>query len=200
MPLLTAAAPDPHDPESADLGQPRRTFGIAAIGLAAALPQRTLRGAGVDAQGRQPFLGQPVRQPARQGTALQHRPHRPRGAPAQHRRDRFGLAARLARPNNRPAGVDHARLRLSPGPADLALSAGAGTLAGTAFLLLAAAFRTAPAATIAPFQYSQMVYALAVGWLLFATAPTPRTLIGAAVVIGSGLYVLHREARARRPA
>jgi drug/metabolite transporter (DMT)-like permease len=84
-----------------------------------------------------------------------------------------------------------------PSLPDLALLAVAGTLAGSAFLLLAAAFRAIPAATVAPFQYSQMVYALAVGWLLFANAPTQRMLLGSAVVIGSGLYVLHREARGR---
>ena len=84
-----------------------------------------------------------------------------------------------------------------PSLPDLALLAVAGTLAGSAFLLLAAAFRAIPAATVAPFQYSQMVYALVVGWLLFANALTQRMLLGSAVVIGSGLYALHREARGR---
>jgi drug/metabolite transporter (DMT)-like permease len=86
----------------------------------------------------------------------------------------------------------------TPSPPDLLLSALAGAVSGAAFLLLAAAFRLAPAALVAPFQYSQMVYALLAGWLLFHDRPSPRMLIGAAIVIGSGLYVLHRETAARR--
>ena len=48
---------------------------------------------------------------------------------------------------------------------------------------------------IAPFQYSQMLYGVAVGWLLFADWPSPRMLLGAAIIVASGLYVLHRETR-----
>lgn len=87
---------------------------------------------------------------------------------------------------------------VTPGAHDMALSMVAGTTAGCAFLLLATAFTLAPAALIAPFQYSQMVYGLVVGWLLFADLPSVRTLLGAAVIVGSGLYVLHREARDHR--
>jgi drug/metabolite transporter (DMT)-like permease len=87
---------------------------------------------------------------------------------------------------------------VTPSPGDLLLAAAAGTIAGAAFLLLAAAFRAAPAALVAPFQYSQMIYGIAVGWLLFADRPSPRMLIGAAIVIASGLYVLSRETQLRR--
>ena len=83
----------------------------------------------------------------------------------------------------------------TPSASDLGLAAAAGTIAGSAFLLLAAAFRSAPAAVIAPFQYSQMLYGVAVGWLLFADWPSPRMLLGAAIIVASGLYVLHRETR-----
>jgi drug/metabolite transporter (DMT)-like permease len=85
-----------------------------------------------------------------------------------------------------------------PTVADLALAGVGGMLAGSAFLLLASAFRLAPAAVIAPFQYSQMLYGLAVGWLLFADWPSPQMLAGSAIIVGSGLYVLHGETRARR--
>jgi drug/metabolite transporter (DMT)-like permease len=81
---------------------------------------------------------------------------------------------------------------------DLSLAAVAGILAGSGFLLLASAFRLAPAAVIAPFQYSQMVYGLAVGWLVFAEWPDPRMLAGSAIIVASGLYVLHGETRGRR--
>jgi drug/metabolite transporter (DMT)-like permease len=87
---------------------------------------------------------------------------------------------------------------LTPSPGELVIAASAGTVAGAAFLLLAAAFRTAPAALIAPFQYSQMIYGIAVGWLLFADRPSVRMLVGAAIIIASGLYVLSRETQLRR--
>ena len=52
---------------------------------------------------------------------------------------------------------------------------------------------------IAPFQYSQMLYGIAVGWLLFAEWPSPHMLVGGAIIVASGLYVLHGETRGRRP-
>lgn len=87
---------------------------------------------------------------------------------------------------------------VTPGPADWALATATGAVGGAAFLLLSAAFRLAPAALLAPFQYSQMLYAILVGWALFADRPSGRVLIGAAIVIGSGLYVLRHERAARR--
>lgn len=84
----------------------------------------------------------------------------------------------------------------SPAPADLLLAGGAGIIAAAGFLLMAGAFRNAPAATIAPFQYSQMVYGLAAGLLLFGDVPRPRMVLGAAIIVASGLYVLHRERQA----
>ena len=72
-----------------------------------------------------------------------------------------------------------------------------GSCCGTGFLLLVAAYRMAPAAVIAPFQYSQMLYALVIGAVLFGSWPDARMLLGAAIVVLSGLYVLHREALRR---
>ena len=86
-----------------------------------------------------------------------------------------------------------------PSAPDLLLTALAGSVAGSAFLLLAAAFRAAPAATVAPFQYSQMLHGIAIGWLCFAERPGPRMLAGAAIVVGCGLYLLrHGIAPERR--
>lgn len=83
-----------------------------------------------------------------------------------------------------------AQVWLAPAPADLLLALLAGATGGSAFLLLAAAFRAAPAATVAPFQYSQMLHGLAIGWLCFAERPEPGMLLGAAIVVGSGLYLM----------
>jgi drug/metabolite transporter (DMT)-like permease len=48
-------------------------------------------------------------------------------------------------------------------------------------------------AMIAPFNYSQMLWGVIVGYLLFHSLPTERTVIGAAIIIGAGLYMIWRE-------
>ena len=68
-----------------------------------------------------------------------------------------------------------------------------GLAASVGHYLLIAAHRLAPAAALAPFVYLQLVSMLALGWLFFGDWPGPWTLAGAAVVIGSGLYLWWRE-------
>lgn len=87
---------------------------------------------------------------------------------------------------------------IPPEPADLALHAIAGTLAGTGFMLLVTAYAKAPVGVLAPFQYAQMIYGLAIGLLLFGDHPDPLMLFGAAIVVASGLYIFHREAVRQR--
>ena len=57
------------------------------------------------------------------------------------------------------------------------------------------AFRLAEASLVAPFRYSSMLWAMIVGVVVFGDWPGPSMLAGAALVVGSGLYILHREAR-----
>jgi drug/metabolite transporter (DMT)-like permease len=59
--------------------------------------------------------------------------------------------------------------------------------------LLTIAHRYAPASTLAPFSYFQIVYMTASSWLIFAQPPDRFVLLGAAVVAGSGLYIWLRE-------
>lgn len=59
--------------------------------------------------------------------------------------------------------------------------------------LLILAHRHAPASTLAPFFYSQILGATIFGYFLFSTLPDHWTLIGGSIVISSGLYLLHRE-------
>lgn len=54
--------------------------------------------------------------------------------------------------------------------------------------------RFAPASLLSPFIYSQMLWGLLYGWLVFGDLPDFWTLVGATVIIASGLYVLFREA------
>ena len=58
----------------------------------------------------------------------------------------------------------------------------------------------APLATttaLAPYPYSQMVWMIGFGWLIFNQLPDRWTLIGAAIIVASGFYILHRERRLR---
>lgn len=85
-----------------------------------------------------------------------------------------------------------------PSAPQLATVLAAGLLAATAFSLQAVSLRAARAAVVAPFQYAQILFGLAVGALLFDDPPPDRlTALGALVVIGSGLSVLHRATRRR---
>jgi drug/metabolite transporter (DMT)-like permease len=62
-------------------------------------------------------------------------------------------------------------------------------------LCLIRAFRTAPASVVAPFSYSSLLWATLFGFVLFGDLPDGWTLAGAALIIGSGLYIFHREHR-----
>jgi len=86
---------------------------------------------------------------------------------------------------------------VTPTWSELGLFLAAGLLGSTSFLVLAHALKLAPAATIAPFQYTQMTYAILVGLLVFGDVPDPATLVGAAVIIASGLFALRLETRGR---
>jgi drug/metabolite transporter (DMT)-like permease len=59
--------------------------------------------------------------------------------------------------------------------------------------LLVLAHARAPAAILAPFIYSQIVWMLVLGYVLFGDWPDSWTFVGAGIVIASGLYLLYRE-------
>lgn len=80
-----------------------------------------------------------------------------------------------------------------PTAGDLTLFALAGLINGFATVMVTSAFRLAPAAVIAPFQYSQMLWGVLFGYVIWRDVPDVTILIGGAVVIASGLYILHRE-------
>ena len=82
-------------------------------------------------------------------------------------------------------------------PLVIALMVGAGAIGSVGHYLLIAAHRLAPAAVLAPFIYTGIVSAIALGFLVFGNLPNRWTLAGAAIVIGSGLYIFHRERAAK---
>jgi drug/metabolite transporter (DMT)-like permease len=68
-----------------------------------------------------------------------------------------------------------------------------GAFGGGGHFLFIMAHRMVPAPVLAPFIYTQIVWMIALGYLIFADVPTVTTLVGAAIVVGSGLYILYRE-------
>ena len=69
-----------------------------------------------------------------------------------------------------------------------------GALGTFGHLLLIRALGLAPASLLQPFIYSQIVWALGIGDLMFGDLPDLWMLLGGAVIIGSGLYVFYRQA------
>ena len=72
--------------------------------------------------------------------------------------------------------------------------------AGSPHYFIIKAYQYAEASLVGPFDYSQLVGASLFGFLLFGEIPDTWTWVGAAVIIASGLYIAHREARLRRTA
>ncbi|MDR3475153.1 MAG: DMT family transporter [Devosia sp.] len=68
----------------------------------------------------------------------------------------------------------------------------------TGHWIFSAALRFAPATTLAPFAYFQIVYTILSSWLLFSQPPDVWIYVGAPIVIGSGLYIWLRERRIAR--
>jgi drug/metabolite transporter (DMT)-like permease len=67
-----------------------------------------------------------------------------------------------------------------------------------AYYAIVAATRIGDMSIIAPFRYSRLVFALIIGVLAFGESPDTLTLVGAAIIVASGIYTLLREARLRR--
>jgi drug/metabolite transporter (DMT)-like permease len=74
-----------------------------------------------------------------------------------------------------------------------ALLVGIGLLGSIGHFFMISAHKLAPASVLSPFIYTQLVWVMILGYLVFDHVPTRWTLMGAAIVIGSGLYLLYRE-------
>ncbi len=76
---------------------------------------------------------------------------------------------------------------------DLAMLISVGLCSGVGQFWWTQALRLAPAAVVAPFSYTSMIWAMALGFLVWGDLPTASLLIGGAIVASSGLYILYRE-------
>jgi drug/metabolite transporter (DMT)-like permease len=84
---------------------------------------------------------------------------------------------------------------VAPPSSDLALLIATGVLGGCGTLAMTQAFRIAPAAVIAPFEYTAMVWAVVLGYWLWGDLPDAFIIAGSAIVVASGLYIFRRETR-----
>lgn len=75
-----------------------------------------------------------------------------------------------------------------------------GALSAVGHVTIGFAFSRAPASTLAPFQYLEIVSATALGYLVFGDFPDLLTWLGTAVIVGAGLYVFMRERKVSRGA
>jgi drug/metabolite transporter (DMT)-like permease len=88
---------------------------------------------------------------------------------------------------------------VTPSLPHLALAILSGLVGGTATILVLNAYTKVAAATVAPFQYSMMVWGVFWGYVIFGDRPDRWLFIGGAIVIGSGLFILMRESRRGLP-
>lgn len=83
-------------------------------------------------------------------------------------------------------------------PLDMALLALLGVVAMLAHLLVNRALKLADAATVAPLQYTLLFWAIFFGWLIFGDTPRLSMVIGAALIVASGLFIFFREQQLKR--
>jgi drug/metabolite transporter (DMT)-like permease len=97
-----------------------------------------------------------------------------------------------------PAGVvllAFGQTPVVPGWREAGLMAAILALGMASYIAITLATRTGEVAVVAPFRYSRLVFAMAVGAMLFGERPDPWTLAGSALIIASGLYTFARERR-----
>jgi len=80
-------------------------------------------------------------------------------------------------------------------PAQATLLVCAGMCGGLGQLLMTEAYRYAEASVVAPFEYTSMILGIAVGYVMFGDLPTIHMLVGGAIVVGAGLFIIERERR-----
>lgn len=85
-----------------------------------------------------------------------------------------------------------------PETKDIAIFALQGVTLTIGMTGVANAFRTAKSSVVGPFHYTQIIWASLLGYIIFDETPDRWTVLGAAIIIGSGIYLIEREHNAKR--
>jgi len=88
----------------------------------------------------------------------------------------------------------------TPTPRDWLLFVALGTAGSLGMLFMVQAYRHAPAAAVAPFDYTILIWGLILGWLIWHELPDAGIWPGVGLLVACGLYIIHREARRGRAA
>jgi drug/metabolite transporter (DMT)-like permease len=80
----------------------------------------------------------------------------------------------------------------------LAMLTAAATMLIMGYLFIVMAMRVGDVAIVAPFRYTALIWAILLGWLVFDEIPRGWTFLGAAIVVGTGLYTYLREHQTQR--
>ncbi len=88
----------------------------------------------------------------------------------------------------------------TPGPIDALMLVGIGFFGGLGHYAVILAYERAEVSVVAPFAYTELIWATILGFMVFGDLPDLWTFVGAGVIVASGLYVLYRERRAAAPA
>lgn len=80
-------------------------------------------------------------------------------------------------------------------PYDWGLLAGVGVAGALGQLWITEAFSSAPPSVVAPFEYTALIWAFAIDRIVWSTSPSSTLLIGAAIVVGTGIVIIEEERR-----
>jgi drug/metabolite transporter (DMT)-like permease len=82
---------------------------------------------------------------------------------------------------------------ITPSFVSLVLFAAAGCISVAALLCVNRSLKLAPASVVVPYQYSMIIWAVMFGFAVFGDVPSLPTILGAAIIIGAGIYIFLRE-------
>jgi drug/metabolite transporter (DMT)-like permease len=87
----------------------------------------------------------------------------------------------------------------TPNLQQAAMLVGIGFMGGIGHWFIIMAYERAEVSAVAPFAYTELIWATVFGYLVFGEFPDLYTFIGAGVIAAAGIYVLYRERRSRTP-
>lgn len=105
---------------------------------------------------------------------------------------------RFVTPDSNPSVQFLLRAWVWPARADFLPILGLGVLSAIVGYLMTQAYRLSRASVVAPFEYVLLIFSLFWGWTVFGEWPAATVMVGAAIVIASGVYIFMREGRVRR--